>query len=58
MIYKEILNNFILHIDKNKTLFEYVLSKDFEYAKVGNRVIVNTSNESVSLQFAKESGKY
>lgn len=41
--------------DKNKTLFEYVLSKDFEYAKVGNRVIVNTSNESVSLQFAKES---
>lgn len=45
------------YTEKNQILFKYVLSKDFEYAKLGNRVIVNSNNESISVQFAKESEK-
>lgn len=47
----------VFYSEKNQTLFKYVLSKDFEFAKLGSRVIVNTSNESISVQFAKDSEK-
>lgn len=47
----------ILSTEKNQNLYKYVLHKDFEYARLGNRVILNTNNESISLQFAKESEK-
>jgi len=41
--------------EKHNTLFKYVLGKEFEYAKLGSRLIINTNNESISIQFAKES---
>ncbi len=44
--------------EKHNTLFKYVLGKEFEYAKLGSRLIINTNNESISIQFAKESGNW
>ncbi len=38
-------------------LFKYIISKDFEFAKLGSKkLIVNTSTDSICLQFSKESG--
>jgi len=43
---------------KRPNLFKYILSKDFEFAKLGSsRLIINTNNESISVQFAKETEK-
>ena len=43
--------------DKRHILFKYVISKDFEFAKLGSqKLIVNTNTDSIGIQFAKESG--
>lgn len=41
--------------EKHQILFKYILNKDFEYAKLGSRLIINTSSENISIQFAKDS---
>ena len=43
---------------KRPNLFKYAITKDFEFAKLGqSRLIINTNNESISIQFAKETEK-
>jgi len=57
-LYNQIPDSLMVFLtEKNQTLAKYVLGKDFEYAKLGNRVIINANNESISVQFAKESEK-
>lgn len=44
--------------EKKPALYKYVISKELEYAKLGsNKLIVNTSTDSISIQFAKDSEK-
>ena len=39
-------------------MFKYVISKDFEFAKLGaSKLIINTNTESIGIQFAKETGR-
>jgi hypothetical protein len=46
--------------EEKKTLFKYTISsKDFEFAKLGSKkLIVNTTTDSISLQFSKDQGKW
>ena len=43
--------------DRKNVLFKYVITRESEFAKLGSaKVVVNTRNESICIQFAKESG--
>ena len=45
--------------DKRHNLFKYTMSKDFEFAKFGtNKLIINTSTDSICIQFTREAGKF
>jgi len=57
-VYNQIPDSLLIFsTEKNQILFKYVLSKDFEFARIGTRLLVNTEHESISIQFAKDSEK-